>query len=146
MGTDTSVWSATASASRLADALLRAQGGSSVALRMPAVSADASDGAQLGLSTQGFQDLALSPAVFRKARATSKEGDAASYELLVSATAVSQVVGEMQLDSADALFAQAMAVVMGGKLFLIESVTSSVANGKAYLYRLLLRAGQPQAQ
>lgn len=143
---DTSVRSATASPLRMADALLRAQGGGVIALRMPAASGDASAGAQVGLGSAGFQDLPLSPAVFRKARAVMSEGEPAAYELLLSATAVEQCVGALQLSSADTLFAQALMVVIGGKLFPIESVTSSVANTRTYLYRLLLRAGQQQAQ
>jgi hypothetical protein len=146
MSADTSIWSATAYAVRATDALLRAQGGASIALRIPAAAADGCDGAQVGLGTSGFQDLALSPAVFRKQRATLGYHDASEFEVLLSATPVAQAVGQLQLSSADALFAQAMAVVIGEKLFVIDSVSNSVANGQVYLYRLLLRAALQQAQ
>ncbi|HEY6445441.1 MAG TPA: hypothetical protein VIY53_03205 [Acidobacteriaceae bacterium] len=128
-------------AQRVATALLRAGGGTTACLQMPPLAGDASDAGQLGLDTPGFLSLPLSPVVFRKARVAMQEGELAKYELLVSADTVAAQVSELQLSSAQALFAQACGVVVAGKLFLVEAVSTSEAQGTVYLYRLLLREG-----
>ncbi|HZZ39449.1 MAG TPA: hypothetical protein VFE06_09975 [Acidobacteriaceae bacterium] len=126
-------------AQRVATALLRASGGTSACLQMPPLPGDSSDTRQIGLDAPGFLSLPLSPAVFRKARATLQDGQLPKYELLISADAVVAQVAQLKLSSAQALFAQACGVVVAGKLFLIEAVSSSESQGTAYLYRLLLQ-------
>jgi hypothetical protein len=126
-------------AQRVATALLRASGGTSACLQMPPLPGDSSDTGQIGLDAPGFLSLPLSPAVFRKARATLQDGQLPKYELLISADAVVAQVAQLKLSSAQALFAQACGVVVAGKLFLIEAVSSSESQGTAYLYRLLLQ-------
>ncbi|MGC2639284.1 MAG: hypothetical protein WA294_19015 [Acidobacteriaceae bacterium] len=128
-------------AQRVATALLRAGGGTTACLQMPPLTGDASDAGQLGLDAPGFLSLPLTPVVFRKARVAMQEGELAKYELLISADAVAAQVSQLQLSSAQSLFAQACGVVMAGKLFLIEAVSASESQGAVYLYRLLLREG-----
>jgi hypothetical protein len=125
---------------RAADILLRAMGGQSAMLRMPAPAVPADVTEQLGIATPLFQDLPLAPVVFRKARATVAEGKAAKWELLVSATAVESLVGSLAYASASVLFAEAYGVLCGDELFEVESATSEQAFGRPYLYRLVLRA------
>ena len=127
---------------RLTDSLLRNLGGRTVLLQMPAPAVPNDAGEQLGLAVPQFQNVALSPAVFRKVR--DKEGTAAKaseaeYELLVSATAVSKAAGAMGLAAAEVFFAQAAAVLMDERSFGIIWVASAEAFGCAYLYRLGLR-------
>jgi hypothetical protein len=129
---------------RAADVLLRAMGGGSVTLRVPAPAIPADPAEQLGLATPTFQDLPLAPALHRKARATVTDGKAAKWELLVSATAVESLLGSLQYASASVLFAQACGVLSGGELFEVISATAEEAFGRPYVYRLILRA--PQAQ
>lgn len=119
-------------AERAADALLRTNGGRAVLLRLPAPAIAGSDAEQLGLGTPGFQDVELSPAVFRRADSTTT--------LLVSGSAVRAVVGSVEFDSADVLFETAAGVVVDGVLYTIVSRTTSTADGKAYTYALELRA------
>ena len=119
-------------AERAADALLRTNGGGAVWLRLPAPAIAGSDAEQLGLGTPGFQDVELSPAVFRKAKSTAT--------LLLSASALKAVLGSVEFDSADVLFETAAGVVAGGVLYTIVSRTTSTADGKAYTYALELRA------
>ena len=126
-------------AQRVATALLRAGGGTVACLQMPPRAGDTTDAGQIGLDPPGFLSLPLAPAVFRKARATLAEGKLPQYELLVSADAVAAQVAELKLSSAQALFGQAAGVVVAGKLFLIEAISSSQSQGTAYLYRLLLQ-------
>ena len=136
---DQSTQNPTSYAQQMATALLRANGGTTANLLMPPATADTSDAGQLGIDAPNFQSLALSPTVFRKMRATMTEGNATKYELLIAAAAVQAAVGALDLASADALFAMAAGVVVGGKLFLIEAHAVSENLGEAYMYRLALR-------
>ena len=128
--------------SRMADALLRGAGGRSVLLHMPAPAIPGDVGEQLGLATPQFQDVALCPALFRRVRArtgTADKPDQASYELLVSASAVGRAAGTLGLDASDLLFAQAAGVVIDDTLYGITWVAAAEAFGSPYLYRLGLR-------
>jgi len=117
---------------RAADVLLRANGGRSVLLRMPAPAIAGAQGEELGLATPEFQDTELAPVVFRKAESTAT--------LLVSASAVKGIVGSLEFDSADVLFETAVGVVVDGVVFVIETCVASQAVGEVYCYCLTLRA------
>ncbi len=123
----------------MANALLRATGGLTVFLLVAPAVGDSSDAGQLGINAPGFQQLSLSPAVFRKLSAGVREGQPAQYELLISASAVQQQVSALQIISADALFDTAAGMEINGAQFLIESHSVSESLGQIYLYRLLLR-------
>jgi hypothetical protein len=139
MSSDLSTQNLDGHAFRLADALLRSQGGTTAYLQMPGAPGDATDAGQLGLDAPDFQPLPLSPVVFRRIRATMTEGQPAKYELLISGSAVQAAVGAMQVASADLLFQMATGVAVAGELFLIESVSLSECMGAVYVYRLLMR-------
>lgn len=126
-------------AKRVATALLRASGGTTASLQMPPLQGDATDAGQMGLHAPGFLSLPLAPAVFRQERRLMQSAALMKYELLVSAEAVAAQVTQLQLSSAQALFALAAGVVVAGKLFLIEAVSASESQGSVYLYRLLLQ-------
>ena len=128
---------------RAVDALLRSLGGFAVGLRFPVPAAAGVDAEQLGLSTPLFQDLPLSPAVFRKVRALLVEGETSKYELLLSASAVAAAVSAQQVTSADVLFAGSTGVVVNEMLFQIEATSFTVWQGSACLFRVLLREGVP---
>jgi hypothetical protein len=134
-------------AARAADVLLRALGGCSVRLRMPAPAVPADPTEQLGMATPYFQDLALAPVVCRKARATVSTDQAARWDLLVSATAVEKLVGSLAYASASVLFANACGVLTGEGAELLEilSATQEPLLGRPYVYRLLVRAPLAQA-
>jgi hypothetical protein len=139
MSADLSVRNPNNSALLMADALLRAGGGTTASLLVAPTTSDSSDAGQLGVNPPNFQRMPLSPVIFRKIRVAMQEGQLAQYELLVSASAVEQQVSALQLISADALFDTAAGVEMNGTQFLIESRSVSEALGQVYLYRLLLR-------
>lgn len=126
-------------AARTADTLLRTAAGRQVILRLPAP-ASSLVSEQLGLATPYFQDVPLVPVVFRKARTPAPTGEPARTEMLVSATVVELTVGSLQFDSPSVLFATALGVLVDEDLFTIESATPEQVFGKAYLYRLVLRA------
>lgn len=136
---DLSVQNPSSRALRLAAALLRASGGATASLQVPPLTGDATDAGQLGVNQPNFLQLPLSPAVFRKVRISLTEGQPEKYELLISAEAVAAQVSQLQLTSAQVLFAMATGVVVSGKLFLIEAIAASDVQGEIYLYRLLLR-------
>ena len=119
-------------AMRAADALLRANGGRAVLLRIPAPAMAGSDAEQMGLATPQFQDVELAPVVWRRAASTAT--------LLVSGSAVNAVVGSLEFNSAEVLFETAAGVVIDGVLWVIVSSTTETADGKAYTYSLELRA------
>src|ERR1039457_628175 len=96
---------ATNASARATDVLLRAMGGRTVMLRMPAPAVPTDPTEQLEIATPAFQDLPLAPVVYRKARATLADGKPAKSELLVSATAVERIVGSLAYASASTLFA-----------------------------------------
>ncbi len=135
---------ATGAAARAADVLLRAMGGRTVMLRMPAPAVPMDVTEQLGIATPTFQDIPLGPVVYRKARAAVAEGKAAKWEMLVSATVVESLVGSLTYASASVLFATAYGVLSDGELLEIESATQQQIFGQPYVYRLVLRA--PLAQ
>ena len=87
----------------------------------------------------------MSPAVFRRVRATIREGEEGAWELLLSASSVMKQVSAMQLQSAETLFEQALAVLVGERSFVLRAVSCSEAFGQVYLYRLLLRESLPKA-
>jgi hypothetical protein len=124
---------------RFANSLLRSVGGRTVLLRMPAPAVAGDLGEQLGLATPQFQDTPLSPAAFRKLRAAVKP-EGATYELLVSASAVHAVVGSLSYDSAEVLFSNAAGILLEGDLLEITSAAAAEAFGEVYLYRLGLRS------
>jgi hypothetical protein len=130
---------ASITARRAADVLLRCAGGRAVLLRMPAPASAGDTTEQLGLAVPEFQDVELAPVVFRKARATVAVGKAAKTELMVSATAVSALVGSMGYSAASVLFATAFGVLVDGVLMEVESATESEVGGTAYVYRVVLR-------
>ena len=117
---------------RAAEAVLRANGGRWVQLRMPAPAVAGSVAEELGLATPGFQEVALGPVVFRKAESTAK--------LLVAASAVKALVGTLAFESAEVLFEASAGVAVDGMVYGVEGCVGSAVGGVAYCYCLTLRA------
>jgi hypothetical protein len=130
---------------RAVDSLLRSQGGWIAGLRLPAPAVAGVDGEQLGLSSSQFQDLPLSPVVFRKVRTIMIEGQTTKYELLISASAVAAAVSGQEVASADVLFDMATGIAVNGVLFLIEATSFTEWQGQVCVYRVLLRESLPDA-
>ncbi len=124
---------------RAADALLRIAGGRVVKLRVPLAGTPSDDSEQLGLAMPGFQDVALGPVAFRKARARLGSDGVARYEAMVSATAMKELVGSLGYESVAVLFQVIAGVVVGERLLFVESCTASEVSGEVYCYRLGLR-------
>ncbi len=142
MSADLSVRNPTATHQRTADALLRCLGGMTVLLRLPTPAVAGSDGEQLGESTPSYEDIPLSPAVFRRVRPELRDGKVNRYELLISASSIQAQLGLLQLASTDQLFAMATGVFVDGELMLIEAAAEAEAFGQPYMYRLVVRGPQ----
>jgi hypothetical protein len=115
---------------RLADAVMRSAGGRMVWLRLAVPAVPNADAEQLGLATPEYQDVALGPATFHKANSVIK--------LLISASAVHEVVGSLGFDSADVLFETAAGLFIDDLLYKITNSYSSQAMGMPYCYWLTL--------
>jgi hypothetical protein len=135
---DTAPRNPTSAPQMLADALLRSVTGTSAQLRVTGTNA-ISNQSEVGLVATTFFEVVLSPVLMRKLRPTFKEGQAPRWEMLVSATSVQTQISALDLPSAQALFAMALAVTVTGKDYLIQSIASNEAFGQVYLYRLSLR-------
>jgi hypothetical protein len=138
MSTDATVRAPNGAASRITDTLLRVVGGQQVQLRILTTPAQA-DAGQVGLPGPLYQDYALAPAVFRRIIPTLADGQPDRYELLISATAVTNLLGTVSAASPQALFAGAVGVVANGTVMAIEAIGASEAFGAPYLYTLTLR-------
>jgi hypothetical protein len=130
---------------RAADVLLQCAGGRAVLLRMPSPATPGDTTEQLGLAIPTFQDVELAPVVFRKSRQAASALSAAAdkgarWELMVSTTAVEELVGSLGYSAASVLFAVAFGVLIDGVLMEVMSATESEAFGTPYVYRLVLQA------
>jgi hypothetical protein len=117
---------------RAADVLLRGVGGRVVKLRLPAPAVPGDATEQLGLAVPEFQDVELGPVVLFVGKTGTKV-------MLVSASAVSGVVGSLGYSAANVLFAGAYGVLVDDALLEVVSVTEQEAAGTPYMYRLVLR-------
>jgi hypothetical protein len=132
------VRSSSGAANRITDALLQVVGGRAVQVRM-ATQPSAGDGGQLGQPSPQYQDYTLAPVVFRRVLPTLQNGEPNRYELLISSTAVSNLVTSLAVSSAQALFETALGIVVDGNVMLIQGIAWSEAFGAPYLYTLQLR-------
>jgi hypothetical protein len=125
--------SAVGAAVRTADALLRGTGGRVVLLRLPAPAVPSDPTEQLGLATPEFQDVELGPVVLYE------QGTNETREMLVSASAVSGIVGSLGYSAASVLFAVAYGVLVDGVLMEVVSAVECEVSGVPYMFRLMLK-------
>lgn len=126
-------------ARRAMDVLLRGSSARSAMLRLPAPATPGDAAEQLGLATPQFQDMELTPVVFRNTAVRTADGKAARRELLVSATAVEALTGSQNFASASELLASAFGILVDDALLAIVSATELEAGGQVCGYRLSLR-------
>lgn len=119
---------------RSAEAMLRSLGGEEVQLRYATTATDAQADARLGLAETGSQDAAISPVVVRRVAAGNAYPN--NIEMLFAASSVEKQMELRSLDSADALFGAAIAVVHRGRAYRITSLAIEYYGGAPYLYRV----------
>lgn len=113
---------------RMSDAVLRANGGFQVVLRLQGLAAAGNDAEQMGLATPTFQDVPVGPAVWRKGGVDTA--------LLLGAACVATVVGSEGFASAEAMFESAAGFVVDGVFYTISESEPIVAGGVPCAYRL----------
>ena len=122
-----------AALSRAAGAMLKALGGETVSLLLPAT-ATASDAAgQLGLVDPGVQEVVISPVVAR-ALATGNLGPRRRIEFTVAALGIADQLPRLGMGTAEDLFHAALGLKYGNDLFHIETVVPENFGGTACLY------------
>ncbi len=118
---------------RAADALLKALGGETISLVLPAM-ATASDAAgQLGLVDPGVQEVLISP-VATQALATGNLGPRRRIEFTLSASTITNQLPALGMGTAEELFAALIGLNYDGDLFHIETIVPENFAGTAYLY------------
>jgi len=124
---------------RLVDTLLRNARSRTVMLRIPAPAIAGDNAEQLGLATPLFQDVELTPAIFRTASAKVAKDGSTQRELLLSATTVEALTGSHNFASANTLFSTATGILVDDTLLIILSAEEVEAGGIICGYRLSLR-------
>ena len=115
-------------AGRIADTLLRVNGGVEAVLRMPGPAASGQEAEQFGLATPQFEDFPLGVTLWR--------GSGVKRELLVGAGAVTALAGVQGFATAEALLETAVGVVVDGVLCALAGCTAVEGGGAACAYRL----------
>ena len=120
---------------RAATAMLRALGGTEVALMFPLVTFPDDMSAQLGLSDPGIEEVRVSPVVVRPLAIDGKVTRMRA-EFLIPTPVMWSKVESRGVNSAQALFDSALGILYEGRLLRIEKVESEQFGGTAYLYRV----------
>lgn len=118
---------------RAADALLRAVGGDTVSLLLPATATATDAAGQLGLVDPGVQELLIAP-VMTRPLVTGNVGPRRRIEFTLPASVISDQLPPLGMGTAEDLFNAVIALSYGGDLFHIESVVPENFAGTAYFY------------
>jgi len=118
---------------RAADAMLRALGGETVSLLLPATATACDAAGMLGLVDPGVQEVAIGPAVARELK-TGNVGPRRRVEFTLPASVVVDQLPRLGLGSAEDLFNAALGLKFGNDLFHVETVVPESFAGTACLY------------
>ncbi len=118
---------------RAANSMLKALGGETVSLLIPAT-ATASDAAgQLGLVDPGVQEILIAPVVVRPLE-TRNLGPRRRIEFTLPASVLGDQLPGLGLRSVEDLFNAVLGLQYGGNLFHVETVVPESFSGTAYFY------------
>jgi len=118
---------------RAADALLKALGGESVSLVLPATATAGDAAGLLGLVDPGLHEVLISPVVVR-ALATGNLGPRRRVEFTLPGSVIADQLPGLGMGTAEDLFHAALGLRYGSDLFHIESVVPENFAGAAYLF------------
>ena len=119
--------------SRAADAMLKALGGETVSLLLPATATASDSAGQLGLVDPGVQEILISPVVTR-ALVTGNLGPRRRIEFTLPASVIAQQLPALGMGTAEELFNAALGLNYEGDVFHIEKVVPESFSGTAYFY------------
>jgi len=122
-----------AALSRAAGAMLRALGGETVSLLLPATATACDAVGQLGLVDPGVQEVVISPVVAR-ALATGNLGPRRRIEFTLAASGIADQLPGLGMGTAEDLFHAVLGLKYGNELFHIETVVPESFGGTACLY------------
>lgn len=120
---------------RAANALMKAFGGDSISLVLPAEAMASDPGGQLGLVDPGVQEVVISPVVTRELT-TGNLGPRRRIEFTMPASAVQQQLPGLGMGTADQLFAAVLGVTYQNELFHVETVVPESYSGTVCFYVL----------
>jgi len=118
---------------RAANALLRALGGDTVSLLLPATAMASDAAGQLGLVDPGVQEVFVSPVVTR-ALVTGNLGPRRRIEFTLPASVIVDQLPALGMGTAEDLFNAALGLGYAGDVFHIEKVVPENFAGTAYFY------------
>lgn len=118
---------------RAADALLRAMGGESVTLMVPATAMASDAAGQLGLVDPGVIELLISPVVTRELT-TGNLGPRRRVEFTLPASVIANQLAALGMASGDDLFNVVIGLTYGSELFHIEKVAPQSFGGTVCFY------------
>ncbi len=118
---------------RAADALLRAMGGESVTLVLPATAMSTDAAGQLGLVDPGVQEVLISPVVSRELPAGNL-GPRRRVEFMLPASAIANQLPGLGMASGEDLFNAVIGLTYNGEMFHIEKVTPESFGGTVCFY------------
>jgi len=118
---------------RMADALLKALGGETVSLLLPATAMPADAAGPLGLVDPGVQEVVISPVVIHE-MTTGALGPRRRVEFTLPASAIEKQLPVLGMGSADELFGSVLGLNNGSDLFHIETVVPESFGGTVCFY------------
>lgn len=118
---------------RAADALLKALGGETVCLLIPATAMATDAGGQLGLVDPGMQEVDITPVISRELT-TGNLGPRRRVEFTLPASAIAQQLPGLGMSTADDLFNVVLGLTYGSDLFHIETVVPESFAGTVCFY------------
>jgi hypothetical protein len=118
---------------RAADALLKALGGETVSLLLPATAMAGDAAGQLGLVDPGVQEIVISPAILRELT-TGTLGPRRRIEFTLPASAIAAQLPALGMATGEDLFNAVIGLNYGQDLFHIETVVPESFGGTICFY------------
>ena len=118
---------------RAANALLRALGGDTVSLLLPATAMASDAAGQLGLVDPGVQEVAISPVLARELT-TGNLGPRRRVEFTLPASVIADLLPGLGMGSGDDLFRALIGLNYGGSVFHVETVMPESFAGTLCFY------------
>jgi len=119
--------------SRIADALLKALGGETVGLLLPATAMANDAAGQLGLVDPGVQEIVISPAILRELT-TGALGPRRRIEFTLPASAIVAQLPALGMATGEDLFNAVIGLNYGNELLHIETVVPESFAGTVCFY------------
>jgi hypothetical protein len=118
---------------RAANALLKALGGETVSLLLPATAMANDSAGQLGLVDPGVQEIVVSPVILRELT-TGNMGPRRRIEFTLPAAAIEAQLPSLGMASGNDLFNAVIGLNYGSELFHVEGVVPESFSGTVCFY------------